>query len=152
MLKTDDKLTIDNLLDEKNAAMVALAKRQKLGELIDKYVLSQPRGPERWRAAVNLWINMGDMYVTPGLTAEQENKAVIRANRDKKLLLKNKYGFMSDSRKVINGGGESDIREALSMPFGAHMFISLVDPEIKTKENTYKLMKEFREYCVPEAI
>lgn len=151
MLSTDDKLTIQDFVDEKNSAMVALAKRQKLGELIDKHVMSQPRGPQRWRAAVNLWVSLGDMYVTEGLTAEQENNAVIRDNKQKRALLKNKYGFMSDAKAVINGGGESDLREALNMPFGAHMFISLVDPEIKTKENTFRLMKEFREYCVPEA-
>lgn len=150
MISTDTKLTIDDLLEEKKAALNAIAKREALGKLLDKHVFSEPRGPKRWRAAVKLWLNLGDMYVTEGMTAEQENNIVIQSNKQKKQLLKNKYGLMSDTKAVMSGGGNSDLREALSMPFGAHMFISLVDPEIKSKENTYKLMKEFREYTVPE--
>lgn len=146
-----DKLTIDDLVEEKTAALNAIAKREALGKLIDTHVLSKPRGPQRWRAAVDLWINIGDMYVSDGLTASQENKIVIRQNKQKKNELKNKYAMMSDVNSVIKGGGDSDLREALNMPFGASLFIDLVDPEVRTKENTYKVMKAFPEYCIPES-
>lgn len=150
-VKTEDKLTIDKLLFEKKAADRAIEAREKLGKLIDTQVMSVPAGPKRWRAAVNLWIALGDMYVTPGLTAEQENRAIINQNKAKRDALKDKtYGFMSDKKKVLGGGGDSDLREAINMPQGADMFIKLVQPDIATVENTGKLMKEFPEYRIPE--
>jgi hypothetical protein len=117
------------------------AKRDEMGRLIDKYVLSQPRGPERWRAAVKLWLALGDMYITPGFeSAEQENQAVIRDNRMKREALKNEYGKSDDSN--------SDLREALNMPFGANLFIKIVDPQFFTLDNVPKIRKEFPEYAV----
>lgn len=150
-VSTEDKLTLDKLLFEKRAADRAIEAREKLAKLIDTQVMNVPAGPKRWRAAVNLWLALGDMYVTPGLTAEQENRLVIQQNKAKRDALKDRtYGFMSGKNKVINGGGDSDLREAISMPQGADMFIKIVQPDIATVENTAKLAKEFPEYLIPE--
>lgn len=116
-------------------------KRNEMGRLIDKYVLKEPRGPQRWRAAVKLWLALGDMYVTPGFnSATEENNAVIRDNRRKKELLINDYAKSEDKN--------SDLRESMNMPFGANFFIKIVDPQFFTMENVPKIMKEFPEYTV----
>lgn len=143
-IATTDKLTVEKLFDEKRAATNALEAREKLGKLIDMKVMKEPRGPKRWRAAVELWLALGDMYVTPGLTAEQENHIVIKQNAAKRKQLLNKWGKSADKN--------SDLRQALCMPQGADLFVKLVDPEVTTKENTIKFAKEFKEYMVPEAL
>lgn len=118
-------------------------KREQMGRLIDKYVLSEPRGRARWRAAVKLWLALDDMYLSPGFSsATEENNAVIRANRHKKDMLKNQYGKSEDKN--------SDLRESLNMPFGANLFIKLVDPQFFKLDNVPEILKEFPEYKVAE--
>lgn len=133
------QITTKDAID--NADLV-VSKREALGRVVDKFVMSEPRGRKRWRAAVNLWLALETMYVDEGLTARQINNMVIADNRKKIQTLSNAYAKSEDKN--------SDLRQTLNMPYGVRMFINLVDPQFLIKENIPELIKEFPEYRTSE--
>lgn len=128
-----------------------MAKRTVLENMVDK-IIALPRGEKRWKAAVEMYLNL-NLSTTPGMTAVQENHAVLKQNRElRRGLVDKETGFVSDKKKVMRGGGDSDLQYTLCMPAGAKKLINLVDPECNSKENVDKMMKVFPEYAIAERL
>lgn len=124
----------------KDAASVLTAKRKELEKLVDQ-LIQKPRGPERWKEAVKLYLTF-NMSTTPGLSALGEYLNVKKDNEKMRANQLNKFGTSEDTN--------SDLRFQLNMPAGAHQMINLVDPQAFTKENMKLMRKTFPEFVISE--
>lgn len=98
-----------------------------------------PRGRDRWRAAVNLWLEINPINPETGVSARQENAEIIKENQLYRDSLKNKFGTSEDTN--------SSLRSYMSLPVMAKVFIDTVDPDAFTeKSNSAPMFKEFPEY------
>lgn len=125
----------------KDAADVLTDKRMELEKLVDA-LLKRPRGPERWKEALKLYISF-NMSTTPGLSALGEYMNVKKDNEKLRDLQANKFATSEDAN--------TDLRYQLNMPAGAHHMISLVDPDAFKKENIEKMRKTFPEFVIAES-
>jgi hypothetical protein len=104
-------------------------------------VVAEPPGPKRWRAANTLWLSL-----SPKNRAEYE--AVVTENKKVREAI-DKHGFAKGNA----GKSEHTLRNALTFPRGAYMFISKADPQaFLEKENAAKMNKTFPEYLTREVI
>lgn len=124
----------------KNATDVLTSKRTELEKLVDA-LLKKPRGPERWKEAVKLYIQF-NMSTTPGHSALSEYLLCKKANAETRANQKNSFATSDDSN--------SDLRFQLEMPAGAHHMITLVDPTAFSKENLKLMRKTFPEFVIAE--
>lgn len=107
------------------------------------HIMAKSRGRSRWRAAVDLWLEINPVNPETGLSARQENAAIINENKLFRDALLNKFGTSEDTN--------SSLRSFMSFPVGAKIFIDTVDPEaFKTKSNAAAMFKEFPEYTRAE--
>lgn len=138
------QLITDNDLLQDNSDQFIKDKQSKLEDYIDKFVMSKPRGAERWKAAKKMALDL-NLSGTPGLTAVEENRLVEQDNaRDRFDNYLHNKGFDKSNDK------NSDLRGTLNMPVNINMLIKIVDPEAFDKKNFDKLIKTFPEYTVAE--
>lgn len=132
-------ITVEDAL-RKDAVDVLTNKRHELEKHVDA-LLKRPRGPERWKEAVKLYLTF-NMSTTPGLSALGEYLNVKNDNENLRDVQANKFGTSEDNN--------SDLRYQLNMPAGAHHMINLVDPDAFKKENIEKMRKTFPEFVISE--
>lgn len=107
---------------------------------IDK-VLREPVGPQRWRAANNLWLSLSPKHRKIYSEVCTENKQT----RDEL----NKFGEQIGLSKAEKS--DKTLRECLNIPAGAYIAISKADPgAFIIKNNSQKFFKEFPEYTTRE--
>lgn len=135
-----DTITHADIIHSKNAADVLVEKRKRLEKYVDD-ILKLPRGPQRWRAAVNLAIKL-NIGSTPGMTAREEYNGVAQLCADTRKTRANEYADSTD----LN----TEMRFVLEMPAFANYFIRMIDPQAFDKENLPKLRKEFKEFQIAE--
>jgi hypothetical protein len=100
-------------------------------------VLQYPRGPQRWRAANNLWLSLS-------FRNQRIYREVCKDNATTRDLV-NKHGeAIGLSRAEM---ADKSLRNALNIPTGAYIAITKADPDVfKEKKNSELFFKEFREY------
>lgn len=113
-------------------------------KLVDD-IMMLPRGPKRWRAAVNTWLLFNQPNDETGILAQQENKLTIKDNVLERELAINNYGTSNRQNAT-----DALTRRAMRFPEGAVHYIELIDPQAFTKENMGKMFNEFPEYRVAE--
>lgn len=143
---SDLTITAKDFTEEKRAANVVTEKRKQLEKLVDKIFLL-PRGPQRWRAAVDLGIalDMNDKSpeVNPyGLSAGAEYVGVKADVAQRRKYMKNKFGTSED----VN----SDLRAQFEWPAFVPQMIRMVDPEAFEKDNIPAMRKEFSDFVLSE--
>lgn len=114
------------------------------------------QGPERWRAAAAVYMNLNPINPETGLSAKEEYAVVVNQLKSKRDSLKTKWGEIAPAKAGTVGGG--DFRESIEMPEGMWGMIKQFDmtafnhnnPEAKS--NLKKLRLEFPELCVAEKL
>lgn len=138
------QLIQDEDLLQDNSDQLIQDKRAKLADYIDRHIMVKPRGPERWRAAKSMAIEL-NFSGTPGLDAREENRLVEADNARDRF-----HNHVHNKGYDKSGDKNSDFRGALNMPVGVNMLIKMVDPEAFDKQNIQKLLKAFPEYRISE--
>ena len=109
---------------------------QTFQKAIDR-VLQYPRGPQRWRAANNLWLSLSTKN-------QQIYREVVAENATTRELV-NKHGEAIGVSKAERA--DKTLRNSLNIPVGAYIAITKADPQaFIEKKNAALFFKEFREY------
>lgn len=121
-----------------------------LNKVLDE-ILLQPKGPKRWRAAVEVLLKTnpiaGEDSKGQPVSFRDVNQECVLTNKMLRDTAADKFGRSFDNTAKGAIGSGSNFRGYLSMPRLVKTVIEIVDPEaFKNNLNARKMFKTFPEY------